>query len=283
MPTTPGCQPSPCTISTARPVSAWVCAAAWAASITDASSTWRCWLTWSSRIARARASTGSSLSSRRRPRSASSMRPAALMRGPSAHPSVVAVGISLASEISSRAAMPGRWRLAITFSPCVTRARLTPVSGITSQTVASATRSSSSRRSGSGRVVNQPARRRVRSVAMAARNATPAAHSPRSPEVSSSRLGFTVASTAGGGPSALWWSSTSTSARPASTASVSPAAVPQSTHTTSVAPLPARASRAGALGPYPSRIRSGTWVSTGQPKPRSSSAITADEQAPSTS
>ena len=97
--------------------------------------------------------------------------------------------------------MPGRARRAITRRPCTTRARFSPVSGITSQTVASATRSSSSFRSGSARPANHPARRSTRSVATAARKATAAAHTPPSPLAQSARLGFTVASTGGGGPS----------------------------------------------------------------------------------
>ena len=96
-------------------------------------------------------------SSRRRPSSASLIRPAALMRGPRPKPQVIAVGRSRAAAASSRAAMPGRARRAITRSPWLTRARLSPRSGITSHTVASATRSSSSRRSGSGRVAKKPA------------------------------------------------------------------------------------------------------------------------------
>ena len=161
----------------------------------------------------------------------------------------MAEGESFAWATSSSAARPGRSRRAITFSPCATSARLTPSSGITSHTVANATRSSSALRSGSGRAANQPVRRSVRTVATAARNATPAAQRPCRPEASSSRFGLTVASTGGGGPSVLWWSSTSTSAWPATAASASAAAVPQSTQTIKLAPWRTRASSAGAFGP----------------------------------
>ncbi len=100
--------------------------------------------------------------------------------------------------------MPGRDRRAMIFRPWQTSARFTPVNGITSHTVANATRSSSPSKSGSGRAANQPRRRNARTVATPAMNATAAAHSIESPEASSSRLGLTVASTGGGGPSALW-------------------------------------------------------------------------------
>ena len=49
---------------------------------------------------------------------------------------------------SASATSPGRSRRAMTFSPCRTSARLTPISGATSATVASATRSSIAIRSG---------------------------------------------------------------------------------------------------------------------------------------
>ena len=55
-------------------------------------------------------------------------------------------------------------RCCITASPCRTSARLTPVSGTTSATVPSATRSSHCRRSGSGRGVAVPAGRAQRAV-----------------------------------------------------------------------------------------------------------------------
>ncbi len=138
------------------------------------------------------------------------------MRGPSAE----AAGdrgqlVARACATSSSAAIPGRARRAITFSPWQTSARFTPVSGITSQTVASATRSSSASRSGSGRAAKKPspaqrAHRRHRGQERDRRRAQHAS----GPDVQSSRFGLTVASTAGGGPSALWWSSTITSARP---------------------------------------------------------------------
>ena len=153
MPTTPACQPSPCDQrrGAARPRPGrrlgrgprpscrprppggrgWCCRAGW-----------RC----------ARASTGSSVRRRRRPRLESLMRPAALMRGPRAKPQVMAPWDVAAAAASSRAAMPGRARRAMTRRPWATRARLRPCSGMTSQTVARATRSSRSRRSGSGRV-----------------------------------------------------------------------------------------------------------------------------------
>ncbi len=95
----------------------------------------------------------------------------------------------------------------------------------------------------------KPRRRRLRTVATPARNATAVAHSIDRPDASSSRLGLTVASTGGGGPSALWWSSTITSARPCSAASASPAAVPQSTQTTSLAPRCCEAEQGGHVRP----------------------------------
>ena len=125
------------------------------------------------------------------------------MRGPSAKPQCMAVGASLRLATSSSAARPGRARLPITRSPCVTSARFSPVSGITSQMVARATRSSSSRRSGSARLAKKPCRRNARSSAMQARNATAVAQIMVSPEPQSSRFGFTVARIAAGGPSVL--------------------------------------------------------------------------------
>ena len=236
MPTTPGCQAAPLTSSTARPAAICAAAAGMAASSTPASTVCRWRFTASSRSAISRACSGSSQSSRRRPRSASLMRPPALMRGPSAKPQVMAVGLSRVAATSSSAAMPGRSRAPISFRPCTTSARFRPVSGITSQTVASATRSSrTADRVRRGWRKNR-ARRSARSGAMAAMKATPAAHRLRKPLVSSRRFGLTVASTGGGGPSALWWSSTITSARPCSRGQRPAAAVPQSTQTTSVAP-----------------------------------------------
>ena len=98
--------------------------------------------------------------------------------------------------------MPGRARRAITRSPWVTRARFSPVSGITSHTVASATMSRIASRSGSRRAAKKPVRRSSRSVPTAVRNAIAAAHSVPRPEPQSSRFGLTVANTDGGGPSA---------------------------------------------------------------------------------
>ena len=80
----------------------------------------------SSVAASARASTGSSQSSRRRPSPASSIRPAALMRGPSAKPSVCESGTPRAPATSSRAARPARSRRASTRRPWTTKARLRP-------------------------------------------------------------------------------------------------------------------------------------------------------------
>ena len=118
------------------------------------------------------------------------------MRGPSRKPSVCAVGASFACATSSSAAMPARSRRAITFSPCATSARLRPVSGITSQTVASATRSS--RASGRARAgcANKPRRRSSRSVADGGEegHARRAEHAA-GPLSQSSRLGFTAART----------------------------------------------------------------------------------------
>ena len=94
MPTTPGCQAGPLTTSVACPCPACASAARSASSSIAASTSWRCRFTASSVAASDAASTGSSHSSSRRPRSASAIRPAALMRGPSAKPHVPAVGRS---------------------------------------------------------------------------------------------------------------------------------------------------------------------------------------------
>ena len=72
-----------------------------------ASTSWRWRFTASSRSASASASIRSSHSSSRSPRSASLIRPPALMRGPSAKPQVNAVSLSRACVTSSSAAMPG--------------------------------------------------------------------------------------------------------------------------------------------------------------------------------
>ena len=203
MPTTPGCQPSAAISSTAWP--ALTCASAIAIAVPSISPSTSCrrLFTSSSFSAMARASIASSESNNRKPKSASAMRPEALMRGPSMKPSVCALGISFCPATSSKAASPIRPRLPSTFKPCVTKARLNPVSGMTSHTVASATISSNASKSGSFRRVNQPARRSTRRLAVAARNATAAAQICRKPEGQSSRLGLTTASTAGSAPSAL--------------------------------------------------------------------------------
>ena len=76
------------------------------------------------------------------------------------------IGVELLADARRHrlsAAMPVLARLRITLSPCATSARLTPVSGTTSQTVPSATRSSHCRRSGAGRV-SIPARLAQRAV-----------------------------------------------------------------------------------------------------------------------
>ena len=80
--------------------------------------------------------------------------------------------------------------------PCATSARLTPVSGTTSHTVPSATRSSHCSRSGSGRSAYQPASRSARLTATASRKATPTAASAPCGLVSSSRFGLTTATAA---------------------------------------------------------------------------------------
>ena len=54
------------------------------------------------------------------------------------------------------------------------------------------------------RALKKPLAAQLAHVATAARNATPVAHSDARPEAQSSRFGLTVATTAGGGPSALW-------------------------------------------------------------------------------
>ena len=71
-------------------------------------------------------------------------RPAALMRGASAKPSVCSVTLCGSTAVTrSSARRPGREVPAIARSPCLTSARFSPTSGTRSATVASATRSSS--------------------------------------------------------------------------------------------------------------------------------------------
>ncbi len=177
------------------------------------------------------------------------MRPPALIRGPSAKPSVWPDGASRTPATSISAARPGRWRAASAFRPWRTSARFGPVSGTTSHTVASATRSSSGLRSGSALAAKRPRRRSSRCIATQARKATPAAQSCLSPDAQSGRFGFTAATTRGGATSALWWSRITTSARPRAASSASWAAMPQSTQTISVCPAAASRAIAGALGP----------------------------------
>jgi hypothetical protein len=74
-------------------------------------------------------------------------------------------------------------------------------------------------------------------------------------------------------------------ARPSRAASVrgSWPAVPQSTVTSSRAPWRARTRMASTLGPYPSVMRSGMWITNGTSQARRNSARSAALQAPSTS
>ncbi len=204
IPMTPGCQPAPEMIATARlpcPASLASASSRTACSISRRSS-----LNWLSSMAIARASASSSVVSSRTPRSARPTRPPALMRGPSAKPRSVAVGSRVRRAASIRAARPTLRRAAITFSPCVTKARLSPLSWATSATVPSATMSSRSSRRGSARLANQPRARNVRISAAPSRKATPtAARWPwAAPSPSSSRLGLTIACATGSDVAHLW-------------------------------------------------------------------------------
>ena len=205
MPITPGCQPSPATTATAR--SGWASAIASALSQTEASIARRSSLRRSSSAAIARASSGSSVVSSRTPRSDLPTLPPALMRGPSAKPRSVAVGARESREASIRAASPTLRRPAMILRPCVTNARLRPLSWATSATVPSATRSSSSIRRGSGLDSKKPSKRSLRSNAAPSRKQTPtAARWPwaAASSASSSRLGLTKAC-ATGSALAHWW------------------------------------------------------------------------------
>ncbi|MFT3808747.1 MAG: hypothetical protein QM698_02410 [Micropepsaceae bacterium] len=87
----------------------------------------------------------------------------------------------------------------MTFSPCFTKARFSPVSGTTSQTVAMATRSRKRRRSGSATpfAVNQSRRRSSRLIAVSSMKVTPAAHRCPRPELSPGRFALTMAKACG--------------------------------------------------------------------------------------
>ena len=199
------------------------------------------------------ASAGSSVVSRRTPRSARPTRPPALMRGPSAKPRSEQPTGLVSPAASASAASPGLPRPRKTFSPCATKARFSPLSCATSATVPSATRSSSGSSEGSSRLANQPRARRVRIRAAASRKHTPTAARwpcPAPSSHSSSRLGFTSAWATGSRLAHLWWSTTTTASPAAAAASsASNACAPQSTVTHSVAPSTAIRSSAGPDGP----------------------------------
>src|SRR5207302_1080423 len=104
---------------------------------------------------------------------------------------------------AASAARPGLSRRRATLVPWATRARLTPASGTTSQTVPSATRSSHCNRSGSVRAASyQPARRSSRLTATANKKATPTAANAPCGLLSSSRFGLTTATARGSNGSA---------------------------------------------------------------------------------
>ena len=214
-------------------------------------------IAWRSRFSRSRsaairaASLGSAVVSRRAPSAESPMRPPALMRGPRTKPRCQASGGSPSEAASSSAASPVRPRWRITVRPWVTKARLRPVRGTTSATVARATRSRASVSCGSGRwPPKKPSCRRARFSATRVRNTMPAAQRWPRPERSSRRFGLTTARAGGSTSEAAWWSRTMTS-RPDFSASSRGAwpLVPQSTQTRSVAPSAASAVIAAMLGP----------------------------------
>ena len=100
------------------------------------------------------------------PRSARPMRPPALMRGPSRKPRCQGSGGPASRATSISAVRPTLSRRRSASSPLATKARLRPLSGTTSATVPSATRSSEPSRSGSGAA---PSRNRgARSTRLAA-------------------------------------------------------------------------------------------------------------------
>ena len=95
----------------------------------------------------------------RRRASARPMRPPALMRGPSRKPRCHGSGGPPSRATSISAVSPTCSRRRSASRPLVTKARLRPLSGTTSATVPSATRSSTPSRSGSGRASVQKPRR----------------------------------------------------------------------------------------------------------------------------
>ena len=136
------------------------------------------------------------------------MRPPALRRGPSANAQCSAVGGQAMRAARASAASPGLAARAATRRPWATSARLSPVSGTTSQIVPSATRSSQRRRSGSGRRTKWPRARSARLSATTTRKVTPTAASSPTGLTWSRRLGLITASAAGSSASATWWSTT---------------------------------------------------------------------------
>ena len=202
------------TSSVGWPCSACAVAAGIAASRIEASTCWRWRLTASRVAARARASTGSSQSSRRRPRSASLMRPAALMRGPSAKPSVWALGTSRICATSISAAMPGRrgghYLQPLRHERTVEAAQRHHVAdGRQGDEVEQRQQVGFRPRREEAGAAQRPHRRDRRQERDRRRR-----RGCLRPEGQSSRFGLTVAITSGGGPSDLWWSSTMMSALP---------------------------------------------------------------------
>ena len=177
-----------------------------AASSIDASTSCRCRFTASSWSASARASTGSSQSSRRRPRSASLIRPAALMRGPRPKPQVDGTRpVPRLRHVQQRGdAGPGAPRHHL--QPLADQRAVQP--GQRHHVADRRQRHQVEQL----RADRAPARRREKAAPpqrahdarRRSRNATAAAHRSRRPEPQSSRFGFTVAAIGGGGPSALW-------------------------------------------------------------------------------
>ena len=191
MPITPWCQPEFITVMTAAPLNPAACASA--CSQTSISIERRSSFSRSSSTAMARASSGAVEVSRRTPRSDLPTRPPALIRGPRAKPRSRHEGGLTSRAASASAASPTFCRAAMILSPCVTNARLRPLSRATSATVPSATRSSRSRILGSASASKKPRARSSRTSATPSRNAMPtAARCPcAAPSaLSSSRLGL---------------------------------------------------------------------------------------------
>ena len=199
MPTTPGCQPSPAdqqqrSVGARAPRPSASAAASPGARVSRRS--------WFSCIEPQRRwpATGpgrrSSSSCGRRGRSADAA--AGIDPRPEHEAEMLGARRVLAGRAARRsAASPGWPRRAITLRPCATSARLRPVSGTTSQTVPSATRSSQVSRSGSGRGrAKKPRARSARLSATTSRKATPTAARSTRRAHGRSRFGLTTASAA---------------------------------------------------------------------------------------